>query len=61
MASASSKPGVGGSANKPRMKVDTVKYVDTVYPKDRLTSVEVIDWLNKLIETDNHLNTDDHV
>ena len=43
------------------MKADTVKYIDTVHPKDRMTSSEVIDWLNKLIEIDNHLNTDAHV
>ena len=53
--------GGGGSPNKPRMQADTVKYVDTVHPKDRMTSAEVIDWLNKLIEIDNHLNTDAHV
>jgi hypothetical protein len=43
------------------MKADTMKYVDTVHSKDRMNSAEVIDWLNKLIEIDNHLNTDDHV
>jgi len=43
------------------MVADTVKYVETVHPKDRMNSTEVIDWLNKLIEVDNKLNTDDHV
>ena len=53
--------GAGGSAAKPKMKADTVKYKDTVHTKDRMTSAEVIDWLNKLVEIDNHLNTDAHV
>jgi hypothetical protein len=43
------------------MIADTVKYVDTVHPKDRMTSFEVINWLNNLIDVDNNLKTDDHV
>ena len=43
------------------MVADTSKYVDTVAPKDRMNSSEVVEWLNRLVEVDNKLNTDDHV
>ena len=63
ISASSSKGGFGpaGSPSKNKMVADTVKYQDTVHPKDRMNSSEVIDWLNKLIEVDNKLNTDDHV
>ena len=62
IADAASRGGSGGGfAGKKKMVADTAKYVDTVHPKDRMTSAGLIQWLNRLVNVDNDLANVDHV